>query len=146
MGKFIVKQTKAGFRFNLLATNGQVIAVSEIYSTEDACLNGIESVRNSCLGAVEDQTVENFEVQAHPKFEVYQDKAGEFRFRLKARNGQIVATGESYKQLASCLNGVESIKRNAPDAEVVKEEAPAEVEKPGIKKPEKPGLIKEEIM
>ena len=146
MGKFIVKSTKAGFRFNLLATNGQVIAVSELYSTEDACLNGIESVRSSCLGAVEDQTVENFEVQAHPKFEVYQDKAGEFRFRLKARNGQIVATGESYKQLTSCLNGVESIKRNAPDAEVVKEEAPVEVEKPGIKKPEQPGLIKEEIM
>ena len=148
MGKFVVKQSKAGFRFNLLATNGQVIAVSEIYSTEDACLNGIESVRNSCLGAVEDQTVENFEVQAHPKFEVYQDKAGEFRFRLKARNGQIVATGESYKQLASCLNGVDSIKRNAPDAEIVKELLP-EIVKPGVKKPDKPakpGVIKEEIM
>ena len=146
MGKFIVKTTKAGFRFNLLATNGQVIAVSETYSSEDACLKGIESVRSSCLGSVEDQTVENFEVQTHPKFEVYQDKAGEFRFRLKAKNGQIVATGESYKQLASCLNGVDSIKRNAPEAEVVKEEPLPEVVKPGVKKPEKPGLIKEEIM
>ena len=122
MGKFIVKETKAGFRFNLLATNGQVIAVSEVYSSEDACLNGIESVRNSCLGPVEDQTVENFEVQTHPKFEVYQDKAGEFRFRLKAKNGQIVATGESYKQLTGCLNGVDSIKRNAPEAEIVRED------------------------
>ncbi len=121
MGKFIVKPTKNGFRFNLLATNGQVIAVSEDYSSEDACLSGIESVRSSCLGPVEDQTVENFEVLSHPKFEVYQDKAGEFRFRLKARNGQIVATGESYKQLTGCLNGVDSIKRNAPDAEIVKE-------------------------
>ncbi len=122
MGKFMVKETKAGFRFNLLATNGQVIAVSEAYATEDACLNGIESVRNSCLGPVEDQTVENFEVQTHPKFEVYQDKAGEFRFRLKAKNGQIIATGESYKQLTSCLNGVDSIKRNAPEAEIVRED------------------------
>ena len=146
MGKFVVKETKAGFRFNLLATNGQVIAVSETYSSEDACLKGIESVRNSCLGSVEDQTVENFEVQTHPKFEVYQDKAGEFRFRLKAKNGQIVATGESYKQLASCLNGVDSIKRNAPEAEVVKEEPLPEVVKPGVKKPEKPDSIKEEIM
>lgn len=145
MGKFIVKITKAGFRFNLLATNGQVIATSETYSTEDACLSGIESVRNSCLGAIENQTVENFEVQTHPKFEVYQDKAGEFRFRLKARNGQIVAVGEGYKQLTGCLNGIDSIKRNAPDAEVIKEEMP-EIEKPGIKKPEKPGMIKEEIM
>ena len=123
MGKFVIKQTKAGFRFNLLATNGQVIAVSEIYSTEDACRSGIESVRTSCLGPVEDQTVEGFEVLTHPKFEVYQDKAGEYRFRLKARNGQIVATGESYKQLPSCLNGVDSIKRNAPDAAVEMEEA-----------------------
>ena len=128
MGKFVVKQTKAGFRFNLLAGNGQVIAVSESYSTEDACLNGIESVRSSCLGPVEDQTVENFEVQTNPKFEVYQDKAGEFRFRLKAGNGLIVATGEGYKQLDGCLNGVDSIKRNAPEAEIVKEEAPAELE------------------
>ena len=122
MGKFIVKTTKAGFRFNLLATNGQVIAVSETYSSEDACLNGIESVRTSCLGPVENQTVENYEVLSHPKVEVYTDKAGEFRFRLKARNGQIIATGEGYKQLASCLNGVDSIKRNAPEAEIVRED------------------------
>ena len=123
MGKFIVKTTKAGFRFNLLATNGQVIAVSETYSSEDACLNGIESVRTSCLGPVENQTVENFEVLTHPKFEVYTDKAGEFRFRLKARNGQIIATGEGYKAKASCLNGIASIRKNAPEGAVVIEEA-----------------------
>ncbi|MBQ6274827.1 MAG: YegP family protein [Oscillospiraceae bacterium] len=118
MGKFVWKQTKAGFRFNLLATNGQVIATSETYSSEDACLNGIESVRNSCLGGIENQTVENFETLTHPKFEVYTDKAGEFRFRLKARNGQIVAVSEGYKKLESCLNGVDSVKRNAPEASV----------------------------
>ena len=122
MGKFVVKATKAGFRFNLLATNGQVIATSETYSSEDACLNGVESVRSSCLGPVEDQTVENFQVLTHPKFEVYQDKAGEYRFRLKARNGQIVAVGEGYQALAGCLNGVDSIKRNAPEAEIVRED------------------------
>ena len=122
MGKFVVKTTKAGFRFNLLATNGQVIAVSETYSSEDACLNGIESVRTSCLGPVEDQTVENFQVLTHPKFEVYQDKAGEYRFRLKARNGQIIATGEGYKKLPSCKNGIKSIVKNAPDAKIEKVE------------------------
>ena len=122
MGKFVWKTTKAGFRFNLLANNGQVIAVSETYSSEDACLNGIESVRNSCLGGIENQTVENFETLTHPKFEVYTDKAGEFRFRLKARNGQIVAVSEGYKKLESCLNGVDSVKRNAPEAPVVQEE------------------------
>lgn len=53
------------------------------------------------------------------KFEVYTDKKGEFRFRLKASNGQVIATGEGYTTKAACLNGVESVKKNAPDAEVV---------------------------
>jgi len=53
------------------------------------------------------------------KFEVYQDKAGKYRFRLKAGNGQVIATGEAYESKSACLNGVESIKKNAPDAAVV---------------------------
>ncbi|MBR4906794.1 MAG: YegP family protein [Clostridia bacterium] len=122
MGKFEVKEVKSGIKFNLKAGNGEIIATSEIYTTEKACMNGIESVRKSCLGEIEDQTVEGFEVKKHPKFEVYKDKAGEFRFRLKAKNGEIIATGESYKAKASCLKGIESIKKNAPEAPVVKVE------------------------
>ena len=81
----------------------------------------MESVRKNAVDAkLEDQTVENFETVTNPKFEVYVDKAGEFRFRLKARNGEIIATGEGYKAKASCLNGIDSIRRNAPDAEIVK--------------------------
>ncbi|PKL35832.1 MAG: DUF1508 domain-containing protein [Spirochaetae bacterium HGW-Spirochaetae-1] len=53
------------------------------------------------------------------KFEIYQDKKGEYRFRLKAGNGEIIATGEGYKQKASCINGIESVKRNAPSADIV---------------------------
>ncbi len=144
MGKFVMKISKAGPRFNLLAGNGQVIAVSQNYSSEDACLAGIESVRQSCLGPVEDQTAENFEALACPKFEVYQDKAGEYRFRLKASNGQIVATGEGYKALAGCLSGIESVKSNAPEAELVREEV--EVVKPGAaKKPAAKGPMKPEV-
>ena len=123
MGKFEVKQVKTGYKFNLKAGNGEIIAVSEVYTTESACMNGIESVRKSAAAAaVEDQTVEGFEAQKHPKFEVYQDKAGEYRFRLKAKNGEIVATGESYKAKAGCLNGIDSIKRNVEDSPVVKVE------------------------
>ncbi len=121
MGKFVVIKTATGFKFDLKAGNGEVIATSEVYTTESACRNGIESVRTSCVGGVEDQTVEGYEVLKHPKFEVYNDKAGEFRFRLKARNGEIVATSEGYKTKASCLNGIESVKKNAPEAEVVEE-------------------------
>ena len=120
MGKFVVKQVKTGIMFNLKANNGQVIATSEIYNSDAACRNGIESVRkNAPIAPIENQTVEGFQVEKHPKFEVYLDKAGEYRFRLKATNGQNIAVGESYKALASCLNGIESIKTNAPDAEVV---------------------------
>ena len=122
MGKFVVKEVKTGFKFDLKAGNGEVIATSEVYTAEKTCLNGIESVRKNAVEAkLEDQTVENFETVTNPKFEVYVDKAGEFRFRLKARNGEIIATGEGYKAKASCLNGIESIRKNAPDAEIVKE-------------------------
>ena len=116
MGKFIVKQTNTGIKFDLKAGNGEVIATSEVYASKASCLNGIESVKNSCVGGVEDQTVEGFETIKHPKFEVYLDKSGEYRFRLKARNGEIIATSEGYKAKASCLNGIESVKKNAPEA------------------------------
>ena len=92
---------------------------SEVYNSKDACLSGIESVKkNSVEAGIEDQSVEGFETLKNPKFEVYVDKRGEFRFRLKATNGQIIATGEGYKAKAGCLNGIESIKKNAPDAEI----------------------------
>lgn len=117
MGKFIVKTTNTGIKFDLKAGNGEVIATSEVYASKAACLNGIESVKTCCAGGVEDQTVEGFEAVKHPKFEVYQDKTGEYRFRLKARNGEIIAVSEGYKAKASCFNGIESVKKNAPDAE-----------------------------
>lgn len=122
MGKFVVTETKTGFKFNLKATNGQIIATSEIYSSKASCLNGVESVKkNSVKANLEDQTVEGFATEKNPKFEVYTDKRGEFRFRLKATNGEIIAVGEGYTAKASCLNGIESIRKNAPEAEIVEE-------------------------
>ena len=122
MGKFVIRETATGIKFDLKAGNGEVIATSEVYNSEDACQKGIASVqKNAPVAAVGDQSVEGYAEQKHPKFEVYVDKAGEFRFRLKATNGQIIATGEGYKAKASCLNGIESVKKNAPDAAIVKE-------------------------
>ncbi len=121
MGKFVIKTTSTGVKFDLKAGNGEVIATSEVYNSLASCKNGIESVKKCCEGGIEDQTVEGFEVLKHPKFEVYVDKKGEFRFRLKARNGEIIATGEGYKKKDSCLNGIESVKKNAPDAPVEEE-------------------------
>lgn len=123
MGKFVVKETKTGIKFDLKAGNGEVIATSEVYAAKASCMNGIESVKkNAPIAPVEDQTVEGFATEKNPKFEVYTDKAGEFRFRLKAGNGQIIATGEGYKSKAGCLNGIESIKKNAPEADIVEAE------------------------
>jgi len=118
MGKFVVKEVATGFKFDLKATNGQVIATSEVYTTKAACLNGINSVKNNCVGEVEDQTVEGFAAVKHPKFEMYADKSGEYRFRLKAKNGEIIAVSEGYKTKDSCENGIASVKKNAPEAEI----------------------------
>ena len=119
MGKFVIRKVNTGIKFDLKATNGQVILTSEVYTTEAACRNGIESIKkNAPIANMENQTEENFETVTHPKFEMYQDKAGEFRFRLKARNGEIIGTSEGYTAKAGCLNGIESVRKNAPEAEV----------------------------
>ena len=124
MGKFVIKETKTGFTFRLKAGNGEVIGTSEVYKAEDTCKNGCVSVaKNAPIANIEDQTVEGFEKQKHPKFEVYTDKAGETRFRLKAANGEVILASEGYKAKSSCMNGIESVRKNAVDAEIVKEEA-----------------------
>ncbi len=122
MGKFVIRNTNTGVKFDLKASNGEVIATSEVYSTLDACRNGVASVKkNAPVANVEDQTVEGFETVKNPKFEIYEDKAGEFRFRLTATNGQVIAVSEGYKAMASCKNGIESVVKNAPEAEVVED-------------------------
>ena len=98
MGKFVIKKTNTGYTFSLKAGNGEVICTGgEVFNTLASCQNSIESVRKSAAAAnIEDQTVEGYEKQVHPKFEIYLDKKGEFRFRLKARNGEPIAASEGY--------------------------------------------------
>ena len=122
MSNFVIRNVNSGIKFDLKATNGQVILTSEVYTTEAACRKGIASVqKNAPLAGVENQTEEGYATLIHPKFEMYQDKAGEYRFRLKARNGQIIAVSEGYTAKAGCLNGIESVQKNAPEAEIVAE-------------------------
>ena len=114
MSRFVIREVESGVKFDLKATNGQVILTSEVYASEASCKQGVASVqKNAPIANVEDQTVEGSAVQKHPKFEIYEDKAGEYRFRLKARNGQIIGVSEGYKAKASCINGVDSVKENA---------------------------------
>jgi uncharacterized protein len=122
-GKFVIKETKTGVKFDLKAGNGEIILNSEVYTSLASCKNGIESVKkNAPIAAVEDQTDEGFAKEKNPKFEIYTDKAGNCRFRLKASNGEIIGSSEGYESKASCKNGIASIVKNAPDAAVVNEE------------------------
>ena len=124
MGKFVISKAKnEEYTFVLKATNGQIILeAGETFSTLATCKNSIESVKKNALAHVEDQTVENPETVTHPKYELYTDKAGEYRWRLKARNGEPIGKSEGYKAKASAINGIESVGRNAPEAEVIVEE------------------------
>lgn len=118
-----MRKTNTGVKFDLKAGNGEVIATSEVYASDAACKKGIASVqKNAPAAAVENQTVEGYATEKNPKFEIYTDKAGEFRFRLKATNGQIIAVSEGYKAMAGCMNGIESVRKNAADAPTVEAE------------------------
>ena len=123
MGKFVISKAKnEEYTFVLKATNGQVILeAGETFSSLASCKNSIESVKKNALAHVEDQTVEGFETVTHPKYELYADKAGEFRWRLKARNGEPIGKSEGYKAKDSAENGIASVGKNAPDAEVIEE-------------------------
>ena len=117
MGKFKVIETKKGHVFHLVALNGETIGTSEVYSSKSACVNGVESVRTNAGASIEDQTEK--ESISNPKFELYKDKAGQFRFRLVASNGQNILASEGYTTKERCKKGIASVKRNAPKAKVV---------------------------
>ena len=115
MGYFVFKKTNTGVKFDLVAGNHEIIATSD----ESSCKKGIASVRrNAPIANLEDKTVEPVVTARCPKFEVYTDKGGEFRFRLKATNGQIIAVSEGYTSKSSCMNGIESVRKNAADADI----------------------------
>ncbi|WP_028504608.1 YegP family protein [Ruminococcus sp. FC2018] len=120
MGKFVVKKTNTGYTWSLKAGNGEVICIGgEVFTTLGSAKNGCASVaKNAPVANIEDQTTEGFETAKCPKFEIYTDKKGETRFRLKATNGQVIAASEGYTTKASCKNGIESVKKNAADAPV----------------------------
>ena len=122
MGKFVIIPSKDGkLYFNIVASNGQVVGTSEMYESNSSAINGIESVKKNCSSDIEDQTAEGYETKKNPKWELYTDKAGEYRWRLKAGNGQKILSSEGYKAKASAINGIESVRKNAADANIVEE-------------------------
>jgi len=105
MGSFLItKRANGEFQFVLKAGNGQVILASEGYTTKAACENGIESVKKNS--------------QDDARFDRLESKNGKPYFNLKATNGQIIGNSEMYESVAARENGIESVKKNAPDADV----------------------------
>ena len=115
MGKFVIKESGTGYTFSLKAVNGQVVATgSKVFPDLDSVKAAIAAVTSSApAAALEDQTVSGFKQEAVPKFELYADKAGEFRFRLKDADDVILAVSEGYVRKDSCQNGIESVRKNA---------------------------------
>lgn len=117
MNKFCIRPVSTGFKFDLYAANGQTIATSEVYATRAACRKGVESVRkNAAQAHLESRTEAPAAPVANPKFELFQDKTGAYRFRLRSRNGKIIAASERYTSRTACAAGIESVRKNAKDA------------------------------
>ena len=130
MGIFIIKKTPTGaFNFSLLAANKEKIAVSsQIYTTKTACKVGMASVAKNAAKCIEENRVEDHTLKTPatpktcPKFEIYFDKAGLYRYRLIASNGESIAMSEEgYKSKTGCLGGIKSVAVNAPNAEIIDE-------------------------
>jgi uncharacterized protein len=135
----VYKDVSGKYRFRLRAENNKIVVVSQGYDQHEGCMNGVKSVQSNCQSPIEDTTI-NGEAIPNPKFQVFSDKVGEFRFRLNASNGEIIAASEGYQTKESCLNGVAAVKTNC-DAEIedltvvmmpiiVPKDVPIEVEEP----------------
>lgn len=118
MSKFVIFPARTGVKFHLTAANGETVAVSEVYSSAAQCRRGIEAVRRcAAAGRIADLTAGETEL-TNPKFEVYLDRRGSCRFRLRSRNGKIIASSEAYTTKAGCLAGIQSVIHTAPTAQV----------------------------
>jgi len=116
MGQFVIRKVSTGVKFDLKAANGETVATSEVYRTEAACRKGVESVRKcAAVAGLEDQTQEEWKPAGNPKFQLYRDRSGGFRFRLTARNGKVIAVSEGYTTCAAALSGIDSVRKNALD-------------------------------
>ncbi len=123
MGKFVLKTSKEKVYFTLLAKNAEPILASQGYASRRGALKGLASVaKNAPVANVEDQTKEGWEKAKNPKFEVYADKGGDFRFRLISSNGKNIGHSEGYSSMAGLKNGIKSVIKNVEEYEVVNEE------------------------
>ena len=105
IGKFEIYKDSAGeFRFRLKASNGQKILASEGYTTKAGCNNGIDSVKQNAA--------------IDSRFLRKETQSGKYMFNLLAGNNQVIGTSETYESAVSRENGIESVRKNAPEAAI----------------------------
>lgn len=122
MGKIILSRINDRYSFELKAANGEVIAQSKCYTSKNACIKGVNSVIKSVAAAnnkLLNLTADSHKVVTNPKFEMFSEDSGDYTFILRAKNGEALLYGGSYKSKLGCLNGIESVKRNTSDYEII---------------------------
>lgn len=122
MGKIILTESNGKYIFQLKAANGEIIAQSKGYTTKRTCINGIKSTIKS-VSAANDKllnfTSDSFKVITNPKFEMFKTDSNDYTFILRAKNGEALLYGGEYKSKPGCINGIESVKRNTAEYEIV---------------------------
>ena len=123
-GKYVIKKTdKGNFVFKLYSSNFRVVAIgAQAYTTLGAAKIGVQSVINNAEKApIENQTLKNYETLKFPKWEIYLDKKGEYRLRLYATNGSLIATtNDGYADISGAKNGIAAVGRASKGCAIVR--------------------------
>lgn len=123
-GKYVIKKTdKGNFVFKLFSSNYRVVAIgAQAYTTLGAAKIGVQSIINNAEKApVENQTLKNYETLKFPKWEIYLDKKGEYRLRLYATNGSLIATtNDGYADFSGAKNGIAAVARASKGCAIVR--------------------------
>lgn len=123
-GKYVIKKTdKGNFVFKLYSANFRVVAIgAQAYTTLGAAKIGVQSVINNAEKApIENQTLKNYETLKFPKWEIYLDKKGEYRLRLYATNGSLIATtNDGYADISGAKNGIVAVGRASKGCAIVR--------------------------
>ncbi len=123
-GKYVIKKTdKGNFVFKLFSSNYRVVAIgAQAYTTLSAAKIGVQSIINNAEKApVENQTLKNYETLKFPKWEIYLDKKGEYRLRLYATNGSLIATtNDGYADISGAKNGIAAVARASKGCAIVR--------------------------
>ena len=123
-GKYVIKKTdKGNFVFKLYSSNYRVVAIgAQAYTTLGAAKIGVQSIiKNAENAPIENQTLKNYETLKFPKWEIYLDKKGEYRLRLYATNGSLIATtNDGYMDISGAKNGITAVARASKGCAIVR--------------------------